>query len=205
MIRKFIVTLVLGAMALGSAAAQDLKIGVVDMRQVIESYYKTKQARIDLNERQTEIQRDLDLRRAKLRDLAKQLEELKKDFQSAEMKPEFRRIKQEEYEQKFQDARALEKDIEVVTNQKRRQLQAELERMFRGIRDEVQKIVQDRAKADSYDLVFDKSGVGLGGTPLMLYSKDATDFTEAVLVELNKDAPAELLEEAKGAESQPAE
>ncbi|QQL46015.1 OmpH family outer membrane protein [Sulfuriroseicoccus oceanibius] len=205
MIRKFIVTLVLGAMALGTAAAQDLKLGVVDMRQVIENYYKTKQARIDLNERQTEIQRDLDLRRAKLRDLAKQLEELKKDFQSAEMKPEFRRIKQEEYEQKFQDARALEKDIEVVTNQKRRQLQAELERMFRGIRDEVQNIVQERAKADAYDLVFDKSGVGLGGTPLMLYSKDATDFTEAVLSELNKDAPAELLEEAKEAAAEAAE
>ena len=209
MIRKAFVTLVIGALALGSAAAQSLKVGVVDMRVVIESYYKTKQAQVDLNERQTEIQRDLDLRRAKLRDLAKQLEEIKKLAQDESVTPEFQRVKTEEYRQKFQEAKALEKDIEIVGGQKRGQLKAELERVFRGIRDEVTTIITEKSRENAFDLVFDKSGLGIGGSPLLLYSKDAIDFTSEVLDKLNENAPADFkkdaAEEAAAEESAPAE
>lgn len=200
MIRKALLTLLVGAIALGPAAAQGLKVGVVDMRAVIESYYKTKNARVDLNERQTEIQRDLELRRAKLRDLAKQLEDIKKLATDESVTPEFQRVKTEEYRQKFQEAKALEKDIEIVGAQKRGQLKAELERVFRGIRDEVTGIVNEKSRENAFDLVFDKSGIGIGGSPLLLYSKDAIDFTSTVLDELNKDAPEDFkkeLEEAK--------
>lgn len=195
MIRKALLTLLVGAIALGPAAAQGLKVGVVDMRAVIESYYKTKNARVDLNERQTEIQRDLELRRAKLRDLAKQLEDIKKLATDESVTPEFQRVKTEEYRQKFQEAKALEKDIEIVGAQKRGQLKAELERVFRAIRDEVTGIVNEKSRENAFDLVFDKSGIGIGGSPLLLYSKDAIDFTSTVLDELNKDAPEEFKKE----------
>jgi outer membrane protein len=39
--------------------------------------------------------------------------------------------------------------------------------------------------------VFDKSGVGMSSVPLLLYYKDATDFTDEVIVDLNKNAPAD--------------
>ena len=204
MIRKTLLTLLIGAIALSPAAAQDLKVGVVDMRTIIEDYYKTKNARVELNERQTEIQQDLELRRAKLRDLTKQLEEIKKLATDPSVTPEFQRVKTEEYKQKFQEAKALEKDIEIVGAQKRGQLKAELERVFRGIRDEVITIVNEKSRENAFELVFDKSGIGLGGSPLLLYSKDAIEFTSTVLDELNKDAPEEFkkeLEEEKAAEA----
>ncbi len=204
MIRKALLTLLVGAIALGPAAAQGLKVGVVDMRAVIESYYKTKNARIDLNERQTEIQGDLELRRTKLRDLAKQLEDIKKLATDESVTPEFQRVKSEEYRQKFQEAKSLEQEIEIVGNQKRGQLKAELERVFRGIRDEVTSIVDEKSRENAFDLVFDKSGIGLGGSPILLYSKDAIDFTSTVLDELNKDAPEEFKKELEEAAAEKA-
>ena len=49
-----------------------------------------------------------------------------------------------------------------------------------------------KAKAVGYDVVFDRSGVGAGGVPFILHSKEGAleDFTNEVIVELNKNAPA---------------
>ena len=62
---------------------------------------------------------------------------------------------------------------------------------MRGILEEIQKLVEDRAKSDDYDYVFDKSGMSTSQVPFLLYTKDATDITAGLLVLLNKDAPAE--------------
>jgi hypothetical protein len=39
--------------------------------------------------------------------------------------------------------------------------------------------------------VFDKSGMGVNGVPFLLFSKDAVDFSQEIVGELNKDAPKE--------------
>ena len=61
-------------------------------------------------------------------------------------------------------------------------------RMRKGILDEIKGIVIDRARRDNYDLVFDKSGLGVNGVPFLLHSKDAVDFSKDVIAALNKGA-----------------
>ena len=53
-------------------------------------------------------------------------------------------------------------------------------------------MVNDKAAATGYDLVFDKSNLGVGGVPFLVYSKAGAveDSTAEVIVELNKNAPA---------------
>ncbi len=41
-------------------------------------------------------------------------------------------------------------------------------------------------KSQNLDLVFDKSGMSLNGVPLLLYSRENTDFTNDIVTELNK-------------------
>jgi outer membrane protein len=181
------------ALVLASVAhAQTLKVGIVSMQEVLQGYYKSKQAQVDLNERRDDIKKDLDVRRAKLRDLAREVEDLQKLIRDESTTAEFRRMKAQEFENKASEARALQRDLEQLAKQKERQLMLELERTFRGIRDEVKVVVDDISKKDAYDLVFDKSAIGIGGSPFLLFSKDAVDFTPAVLTELNKDAPEEF-------------
>ena len=60
---------------------------------------------------------------------------------------------------------------------------------MKGILEEIRKLVEEKAKLDNYDYVFDKSGLSTSQVPFLLYTKDATDITAALLKDLNKDAP----------------
>jgi outer membrane protein len=176
------------------AVAQELKVGIVNMQEVIQGFYKSRQAQVDLNARRDEIKKDLDIRRAKLQELAKELETLKMEIEDPSTTQEFKRMKSQEFEAKRNEGVALERDIQQLARQREEQLRLEMERTFRGISDEVQVVVEEIAMRDGYDLVFDSAGIGMRGTPFLLYSKDAVNFTSSVLEELNKDAPEEALE-----------
>lgn len=63
-------------------------------------------------------------------------------------------------------------------------------RMRKNLLEDIRQRVEEKAKRDNYDLVFDKSGMSPSGVPFLLHSKDAVDFSTDVLTELNKGAPA---------------
>lgn len=190
---KYITRILIALVAFGTVAqAQTLKVGIVNMQEVLQGYYKSKQAQVDLNQRRDDIKKDLDVRRTKLRDLTREVEDLQKLIRDESTTAEFRRLKMQELENKASEGRALQRDLEQLAKQKERQLMLELERTFRGIRDEVKVVVDEISKKDGYDLVFDKSAVGMGGSNFLLFSKDAVDFTPAILTGLNKDAPADF-------------
>ena len=62
-------------------------------------------------------------------------------------------------------------------------------------RKEIIAIIQEVAKAEGYDFVFDRSGSSGAGIPILSYSKDASDITGNLLERINKDAPEEKEEE----------
>jgi hypothetical protein len=62
--------------------------------------------------------------------------------------------------------------------------------MREGIVKEITDVVMDKVKTDNLDLVFDKSGMSLNGVPIVLYSRDNYDFTNAVVTVLNKPGRA---------------
>jgi Skp family chaperone for outer membrane proteins len=190
--KNIIKTIAILAVSAGMTHAQTLKVGIVNMQEVLQGYYKAKQAQVDLSQRRDDIKKDLDVRRAKLRDLVRETEDLEKLIRDESTTAEFRRLKMQERDNKGREANALARDLDQVAKQKERQLMLELERTFRGIRDEVKVVVDEISKKDGYDLVFDKSAIGMGGTPFLLFSKDAVDFTPAILTQLNADAPADF-------------
>ncbi|MFM7182314.1 MAG: OmpH family outer membrane protein [Verrucomicrobiales bacterium] len=190
--KNIVKTIAILALSASIAQAQALKVGIVNMQDVLQGYYKSKQAQVELSQRRDDIKKDLDVRRAKLRDLTREAEDLQKLIRDESTTAEFRRLKMQEFETKGREANALARDLDQVAKQKERQLMLELERTFRGIRDEVKVVVDEISKKDGYDLVFDKSAIGMGGTPFLLFSKDAVDFTPSILEKLNADAPAEL-------------
>ncbi len=58
---------------------------------------------------------------------------------------------------------------------------------------DIMSVVTERAKAEQYDVVFDRTGTSFNSVPVLLYAKDSYDFTPEVMTALNKakgSAPA---------------
>jgi outer membrane protein len=195
--KKFpFLTILIGLVALtglteSAQAQQALKVGIVDMKRVFGEYYKTKDAEKSVNDGKEAAKKQLDDRSTRLRDLMKKYEESKKLASDPGISEELRAQKGKESEEIESQAKSLEREIQEFRQRREAQLGEQVGRMRKGIVDEIIVLVEKTGKDQAYDLVLDKSGMGANGVPFLLFSKDAVDFSDDVLKELNKDAPKE--------------
>ncbi len=171
-------------------SAQDMKVGIVDMKRIFQDYYKTKEAEKDINEGKAKAKSQLDERTAKYKQLIEQFQALASQVQDDALNPDLREQKKKEADGVGAEARHLEREIADFRQRRERQLQESVVRMRRTILEEIRTVVEERAKKDNYDLVFDRSGLSVNGVPILLHSRDAVDFSDDIIALLNKDAPA---------------
>jgi len=188
-------TLWIGAAA-PAAAQGSFKIGIIDMKRVFSEYHKTKDAEKSVNDGKEAAKKQLDERNAKYRDLIGKWQESQKLINDPAISEELRAQKRKEADELSSEAKSLERDMAEFRQRREQQLQEQVTRVRKGILDEIRVLVEKKAKDANYDLVFDKSGMGVNGVPFLLFSKDAVDFSQEIVNELNKDAPKE---EAKAA------
>jgi len=195
--------LVLPALALGfallgaaPASAQSLRIGTVDMKRVFDNYYKTKDAESKINEARNAAKKELedrmDIAKKTLDEVKKLDEEINNSALSKEAKDQKSKLRSD----KAVELQNMDREIREFQSSREKQLQEQSMRMRAGIVDDINKVVTDRVKAESYNLVFDKSGPSLNGVPIVLYSMDNYDFTDSVIKALNltrgKDSAADI-------------
>jgi Skp family chaperone for outer membrane proteins len=96
-----------------------------------------------------------------------------------------------EWNSKQQEGIALDRERREFLQRRNPSLNENMVQRMKGILDEIRKLVEEKAKTEDYDYVFDKSGLSTSQVPFFLYTKDATDITAVLLKDLNKDAPAE--------------
>lgn len=175
-----------------SANAADLKIGVVDLSKIFAEYYKTKTANALLQENQAKAKEEMAERFSTMKKLNDELEKIRKEASDPVLNEEIRSKKRSQFESKAQEMRALDQQIGEFKQRREQQLQQEGMQQRKGLYDDIVKAVTEKSKAESFDLVFDKSGLSAFGLPFLLHAKEGAtqDFTEAVTTLLNKDAPA---------------
>jgi outer membrane protein len=188
--RIILCSLLVSALALGAASAQDLKVGIVDMTKVFQDYHKTKDAEKKVNDAKAIAKKELDERNARYKQLIEKYQNYAKEIKDPSMSEELREQKQKEAQDVASEARSLEREKKEFAERRQRQLLEQVERMRKAILEEIRELVQDMAKEQNYDLVFDKSGLGSRGIPFLLHSKDGVDFSDAVIAKLNVGAPA---------------
>ncbi len=174
-----------------AAAQGSFKIGIIDMKRVFSEYYKTKDAEKSVNDGKEAAKKQLDERNAKYRDLIGKWQESQKLINDPAISEELRAQKRKEAEELSSEAKSLEREMAEFRQRREQQLQEQVTRVRKGILDEIKVLVEKKAKDANYDLVFDKSGMGVNGVPFLLFSKDAVDFSQDIVNELNKDAPKE--------------
>ncbi|MEZ0253698.1 MAG: OmpH family outer membrane protein [Chthoniobacter sp.] len=176
------------AFTTATASAQtSTKFGTVDMKRVFDSYYKTKDAESKINEDRNAAKKELedrmDVAKKVLEEVKKLDEEMANPAVSKETKDQKMKIRSE----KAADLQNQDREIREFQTTREKQLQEKSVRMRAGIVDDINKIVSDKVKAENFDFVFDKSGPSLNGVPIVLFSRDAFDFTDSVVTALNKN------------------
>ena len=187
---KFVAAFAVLAFLMPPAGAQGMKVGIVDMSRVFAEYYKTKDAEQDVNDQKELAKKELEQRNVQYKALIEKYQLLAKQIKDPAITAELRAQKQEEAKAIASEARSLEREKKEFADRRQRMLLTEVDRARKAIIEEIQDLVKATAKQRNYDIVFDKSGVGDRGIPFLLHSKDAVDFSKAIIEQLNKDAPA---------------
>ncbi|RYD32904.1 MAG: OmpH family outer membrane protein [Verrucomicrobiaceae bacterium] len=176
------------APAAGRAASW--KIGTVDVGRVFQAYYKTADLERKLNGDRSKAKKDLDSRTGQHRELTTRLTLIEKTLKDRLVSDEMKRQAQNEGRDLMRQANAKAEEIQEFATRRERQLQDQYNRSRKLLVNDILARVEDRAKRDNYDLVFDRSGMGMNGTLAMPFSREAYDFSAEVITELNRQAPA---------------
>lgn len=188
------ITALVAAVALcGTAAAQEgkLKIATVDMQQLFKDYHRTNEAQKEINVERAKIQKDNNERLARIRELDTELQNMRKQFEDPSIAESKKQSIFNESNIKQQEGIALDRERREFLQRRNQSLNEKMVQRMKGILEEIRKLIEEKAKAEDYDYVFDKSGLSTSQVPFFLYTKDATDITAVLLKDLNKDAPAE--------------
>ncbi len=188
-----ITALVCAAVLSGVASAQEgkLKIATVDMQQLFKEYYRTNEAQKDINVEKAKIQKESNERLGRIRELDTELQNMRKQLEDPSLAEAKKQSVYNEWNVKQQEGIALERERREYLQRRSTLLNEKMVARMKGILEEIRKLVEEKAKAEDFDYVFDKSGLSTSQVPFFLYTKDATDITAVLLKELNKDAPAE--------------
>jgi outer membrane protein len=186
-----------------TAGAQQgkLNIATVDMQELFKEYYKTNEAQKQINVERARIQKDNNERLTRIRELEENLDNLRKQLEDPALSDSKKQTLFKDWQTQQQEGIALDRERREFLQRRNQALNEKMMQRMKGILEEIRKLVEEKAKLDDYDYVFDKSGMSTSQVPFLLYTKDATDITAGLLKTLNKDAPPESLikdEEAKG-------
>jgi Skp family chaperone for outer membrane proteins len=96
-------------------------------------------------------------------------------------------------EDKFKQMKDQEDLITTYERQARTTIGEQVQRMRSNILGEIRNVINSKARAAGFTLVFDTAAESVNNTPIVLYTTNDNDITDAVLKELNAAAPPEAL------------
>ena len=163
-----------------------LKVGTVDMNRAFKEYSKTKDAEAKINEAKTSAKKEYDERAESYKKALDEINKINQQLDAPALSADAKGAKAKERDEKIGSIKNMEREINEFRQTRERQLQEQALRMREGIVKEITEVVMEKVRANSLDLVFDKSGMSLNGVPLVMYAKDSYDFTNDVVSVLNK-------------------
>lgn len=198
---KYLVPTLLAAIALGTSAhAQSMvKIGTVDMKKVFEGYYKTKDAEQRINEARNAAKKELEERMESYQKGAAEVQKLNTEIGNDALSREAKETKSKVRDERIGELKNMEREINEFRATREKQLQEQSCRMRQGIVDDITKVVNEKVKAENFDLVFDKSGMSLNGVSVVMNAKESYDFTDSLITILNKNKGSEPAPAAEAA------
>jgi outer membrane protein len=189
LLRRFL-AIALATSLISGASAQNLKIATVDMQELFKQYHLTNAAQEQINLERAKINQLNEDRLVRIREIEANLESFKKQVEDPSVNESKKQSIAKEFQMQQQEGVQLDKERREFIQRRTEALNQNMVERMKSILEDIRKLVEERSKADNFDLVFDKSGTSTSQVPVLLYSKDTMDITASLLKVLNKDAPA---------------
>jgi outer membrane protein len=177
------------AVALSAGAAEGQKVATIDLRKVFDNYWRTKQADANLKEQAADLEKE---RKMMLDQFQKGEENYKKLLDGANdqaLAAAEREKRKKDAENELLGLRDMEARIKQFDNTSRTTLGEKQRRMRDNILQEIRDTIKAKVRSGGHTLVIDTAAETPNGTPIILYSAGNEDLTEAVLAQLNLNAP----------------
>ena len=175
-----------------------LKIAVVDMDNLFQEYYKTKQTDAVLKQKQGIYQ-------AWAKKLGESRLVLEKEFnvlRDAAQNIAFSSIEREKKrlaaQKKYQEFKEKETELEQYVQQKSRDYKDTVAKMHKKLLGEIYTEIRRYAVLKGYNFIFDKSGKTLNTIPVIIYSSQQHDISAEILKRLNRGQPDADAQRDKG-------
>ncbi len=203
--KKFLLLALAAGLAFPAAgfAQGTLKIGTVDMQRAFKEYNKTKDAESKVNDAKNAAKKEFDDRTEGYKKALDDINKLNQQLDSPALAADAKSKMAKDRDEKIANIKNMEREINEFRQTREQQLQQQAMRMREGIVKEITEVVLERVKTNGMDLVFDKSGQSTNYVPLVLYSKDSSDFTTEIITALNKK-PVSAPEKPAAAPAAPA-
>jgi hypothetical protein len=189
LLRRFL-TIALATSLISGASAQNLKVATVDMQELFKQYHLTNAAQEQINVERAKINQLNEDRLVRIREIEANLESFKKQVEDPSVNESKKQSIAKDFKLQQQEGMQLDKERREFIQRRTEALNQNMIERMKSILEDIRKLVEERSKADNYDLVLDKSGTSTSQVPVVLYSKDSMDITASLLKVLNKDAPA---------------
>lgn len=165
--KKVALTLIcLTCLLLTPALAKDLKLGVVDIEDIINKSPEYKRIESNLKRKSEELGRPLQRRE---QELSQKLADFQKQAQAGIIKDEAKKRRESEFQKMFQD-------IQKSRDQAARQFQDYYQREMKPLMDKLNRAVEQVANENDLDIVFPKSGIFLKNKSLDITEKVRSRF-----------------------------
>ena len=175
-------------LALGASAQQ--KMATIDLRKVFDNYWRTKQADASLKDQAADLEKE---RKIMMDQFQKGDERYKKLVDGANdqaLSSAERDKRKKDAENELLGLRDMEARIKQFDNTSRTTLGEKQRRMRDNILQEIRDTVKAAVKKSGHTLVIDTAAETVNGTPIVLFNANIDDLTDAVLAQLNINAPA---------------
>lgn len=177
------------ASLVGVAGAAELKVATVDVQKVFKDYYRTHEAQKVLDGSRVQVQEENKKRIEKIQEIETALGNLKKQIEDPSTSDTNKKKLEGEFQVKSTEAVALDQERRGFLDRKNRALGELMKAKMTEIVGEINKVAEDKARENGYDLVIDKSGLTFAQTKVVLYAKDSLEITDTIIKVLNADAP----------------
>ena len=165
---KILLTIAAAALVAGSAFAQ-AKIGIIDLQKVFDGYYKTKAADALIKDHAADLEKQkkglLDLYEKATADYRKALDDSNNQAVSADE----REKRKKGAENNLLEVKRIEDQINQFERSAGATLEEKLRRMRESILEEIRAVVNAKAKAGGFSMVFDTASESFNKTPVLLY------------------------------------
>ncbi|MEM9444084.1 MAG: OmpH family outer membrane protein [Verrucomicrobiota bacterium] len=181
-----------GALILGltTEAIAELKIAIVDLEKVFNSYYKTEEAQARLKDQENSYKKELSDRQESFQKLMEQHRELKEAVEDPSLADSAKEDKLSRLKDKEQEIMSSRNKINEFLQTTRKLTMDQTQRMRSEILEEMDGTIKSITKG-KYNLVLDSTGKTLSGAPAIIHSEGIPDISDDIIAELNKSKPTE--------------